>query len=334
MLRSLGVCDVDRTALHEARDRITTDLGSCPGTWSDYYELLSDQRPDVVAIATASHLHAQMAVDAFKGGAHVLVEKPLALSAADLEQVRLAKDAAGTQGTVGYVLRFLPHIRALKEAVDADRFGRILHASINVHWNRNAGYYEQARWRGTWERDGGALMNQCTHGIDMLQWIVGSPARRVHGTIRRFQRPIEAEDFGTAIVEFESGAVGTIVGSVNVYPTNHDETLSVFGEKGTVVIGGRSLNEVLTWEFEDSEENEAEAVRRLARNDAGRPVGHHALYADFLQAIREDREPLVTIEDAARSVQIVLGIYKSAKEGRPVGLPTDFATTDMHNYFE
>ena len=328
------LCDIDQSRTAEMAALAHPTTGWQPTPWDDYRPMLSEAKTDIVSIATASHLHAQMAVDAFESGAHVLIEKPIGLSTADIARVLAAQKNAGTVGTVAYVLRFLPHVRALKTAVDQGRFGRIFHASITVHWNRNAGYYEQARWRGTWERDGGALMNQGTHGIDLLQWIVGSPARRVSGAIRRFQRPIEAEDFGTATVEFESGAVGTFVGSVNVHPTNHDETLSVFGENGTVVIGGKALNEVLTWTFADSGDDELTAITELARNEAGAPVGHLALYADLVDAVTNGHKPLITLEDAARSVEIVLAIYQSAKEQRSVDLPTDFATTAMTGYFD
>lgn len=322
-LKLSHVCDIDETRMGSITDLVIEAGDKAPSQHKNYEDLLR-QGPDIVAIATASDSHARIAVDAFESGCHVVLEKPVALSSQDSRAIVDAlRSHDGRIGTVGYILRFLPHMRALKTAVVSGCFGRVLHASVSIHWNRNVNYYEQAPWRGTWGKDGGALMNQCTHGIDLLQWIIGSKPARVSGTIRRFQRPIEAEDFGTATVEFESGAVGTLVGTVNVYPSNHDTTLCVFGESGTVVIGGTALNEIITWQFEGEEP---------VREELGR-VGHLGLYDDLIASLDEGRAPFVTMEDATRSVDIVLAIYKSARDGHKVDLPCDFSTTEMSGYF-
>jgi predicted dehydrogenase len=175
-------------------------------------------------------------------------------------------------------------------------------------------------------------MNQCTHGIDLLQWALGGRVEKVYGVLRRRLRPIEAEDFGSAIAEFEGGAVGTIQGTVNVYPSNHDETLSVFGEKGTVVIGGKAMNEVKTWKFEGTPEaDEAALIAELNKPEG--PSGHTALYSDFAESLRAGREPLVNGEEGRKSSDLVLAIYRSMREGRPVLPPFDWKTTDMQNTF-
>jgi len=202
-----------------------------------------------------------------------------------------------------------------------------------VRWNRDADYYAQAPWRGTWDLDGGTLMNQCTHGIDLLQWMMGEDAVRVQAATRRFLRPIEAEDFGAAIVEFASGAVGIVEGTADVYPTNLNETLSLFGERGTVVIGGLAVNKIETWRFADAQTMGDTEDKVLDRNAKDPPTvygfGHTALYADFLDALEQDREPLVNGEAGRKALEIILAIYKSQKTGQPVDFPVEFSTTQM-----
>jgi UDP-N-acetyl-2-amino-2-deoxyglucuronate dehydrogenase len=250
-------------------------------------------------------------------------------------------DAAASAGkTLGVCFqnRFNAPIQKLKTAVDAGRFGRILHGQIQIRWNRNQGYYEQAPWRGTWDQDGGTLMNQCTHGIDLLQWLMDSPVKRVHGVTRRYQRPIQAEDFGSAILEFESGAVGIIEGTANVYPKNINETLSIFGEKGSVVIGGLAVNKIETWRFADAEQV-GDTEDQVINPDAKDPpsvygFGHSALYADYLDALENGRQPLVSGSEGRRAVDVVLAIYKSMKDGAPVDLPFAFSTEEMRGIFD
>jgi predicted dehydrogenase len=208
---------------------------------------------------------------------------------------------------------------------------------IQVRWNRNEGYYRQAPWRGTWALDGGTLMNQCTHGIDLLQWMMGENATRVQAVTRRYIRPIEAEDFGAAIVEFASGAVGIIEGTADVYPTNLNETLSLFGTDGTVVIGGIATNKLETWRFADAAEV-GDTEERVLNPDAKDPpsvygFGHTSLFSDVLDSIETGREPLVSGEKGKKALEIILAIYKSHKTGKPVDLPCDFSTMEMEGTF-
>jgi UDP-N-acetyl-2-amino-2-deoxyglucuronate dehydrogenase len=305
--------------------------------YEDHAELLATSKPDFVAIATESGIHAQITLDAIAAGCHVLTEKPMSLSTADSTRMIDAAASAGKTLGVCFQNRFNAPIQKLKTAVDAGRFGRILHGQIQIRWNRNQGYYEQAKWRGTWEQDGGTLMNQCTHGIDLLLWLMDSPVRRVHGVTRRFQRPIQAEDFGAAIIEFESGAVGIIEGTANTYPRNINETLSIFGEKGSVVIGGLAVNKVETWRFADAEAygDPEESVLNPTEEDPPSVYGfgHAALYRDFIDSLDQQRSPLVSGDEGRRAVDLVLAIYQSMKDGKPVDFPFDFATEEMKGIF-
>lgn len=305
--------------------------------YTDYRKMLEELRPDIVTIATESGKHPAISIDCLNAGAHVICEKPMALSTKDADAMILAAKNAGKKLAVCFQNRFNPPVQKLRTAVDAGRFGRLLNGMIQIRWNRNAAYYEEASWRGTWEQDGGALMNQCIHGIDLLQWFMGEDAIRVQAQTRQFLNPIQAEDFGAAIVEFKSGAVGIIEGSVCVQPKNLSETLSVFGEKGTAVIGGVSVNKIETWRLSDSDQYGDTENNVLNPDEKDPPTvygfGHSALFNNFVNAIEENREPLVSGKTGRNALELILAIYKSQKTGKAVELPCDFSTLEMEGYF-
>ena len=306
--------------------------------FADYKEMLNECKPDVVTIATESGKHKDIAVHCLKNGAHVICEKPMALSTSDAETMIDTARQNNKKLAVCFQNRFNAPVVKTRKALEKGRFGKMLHGMIQVRWNRNEGYYTQAPWRGTWEQDGGTLMNQCTHGIDILQWMMGEDAVRVQAQTRRFMRPIEAEDFGCAIVEFASGAVGIIEGTADVYPKNLNETLSLFGTDGSVVIGGLAVNKMETWRFADAEKVGDTEERVLNPNEKDPPTvygfGHTALFNDFIDAIEQGREPLVSGEKGKKALEIILAIYKSQKTGLPVNLPCDFSTIEMKGCFD
>ncbi len=301
--------------------------------FADYKEMLKECKPDVVTIATESGKHKDIAVHCLKNGAHVICEKPMALSTSDAQTMIDTAKQNNKKLAVCFQNRFNAPVVKTREALEKGRFGKMLHGMIQVRWNRNEAYYAQAPWRGTWEQDGGTLMNQCTHGIDLLQWMMGEDAVRVQAQTRRFMRPIEAEDFGCAIVEFASGAVGIIEGTADVYPKNLNETLSLFGTDGSVVIGGLAVNKMETWRFADAEKLGDTEERVLNPNEKDPPTvygfGHTALFNDFIDAIEQGREPLVSGEKGKKALEIILAIYKSQKTGLPVNLPCYFSTIEM-----
>lgn len=301
--------------------------------FADYKEMLKECKPDVVTIATESGKHKDIAVHCLKNGAHVICEKPMALSTSDAQAMIDTAKQNNKKLAVCFQNRFNAPVVKTREALEKGRFGKMLHGMIQVRWNRNEGYYAQALWRGTWEQDGGTLMNQCTHGIDLLQWMMGEDAVRVQAQTRRFIRPIEAEDFGCAIVEFASGAVGIIEGTADVYPKNLNETLSLFGTDGSVVIGGLAVNKMETWRFADAEKVGDTEEKVLNPNEKDPPTvygfGHTALFNDFIDAIEQGCEPIVSGEKGKKALEIILAIYKSQKTGLPVNLPCDFSTMEM-----
>jgi len=301
--------------------------------------MLSSEQLDLVAIATESGSHAAIGLDCVDAGCHVIIEKPMALSIADADRLIDAAEVKGVVLCACHQNRFNKSIQKLREAVEQGRFGRLFHGAAHVRWNRNRGYYEQAPWRGTWAQDGGALMNQCLHNIDLLRWMMGDHIDEVFAYTARLNHDyIEAEDLGLALIKFSNGAYGFIEGTTNVYPKNLEETLYIFGtnvypknleetlyifgEKGTVKVGGKSVNIIEEWNFVDQKDDPEEVKAKYHENPPNvYGFGHTPLYRDVVSAIREGRRPLVDGEAGKRAVELILAIYKSALEGRPVRRP-------------
>ncbi len=303
--------------------------------YADYTVMLDEIKPTLVSIATESGIHAEIALACIDRGINVIIEKPMAMNMADADEIIRRSREKGVKVCACHQNRFNKAVQQTRTAIESGRFGRMSHGSIHVRWNRNRDYYDQATWRGTWAQDGGCLMNQCIHGIDLLRWMLGDEVEEVYGTTKQqFHDYLEAEDLGMAVVRFKNGSVATIEGTVNVFPRNLEETLYLFGEKGTVKIGGTSTNNIDVWNFAD-ETDEDEANKNLCEatsNVYGN--GHTALFADVMDAINEDRDPYVDAVAGRNALEMVLAIYKSRKTGLPVKLPlTDFASTDMKGEF-
>jgi len=299
--------------------------------YRDYQELLERADIDIVSIATYSGTHAEITINALKLGKHVIVEKPMALSIKDADEMIETAKKYNRKLTVCHQNRFNSTVQKLRKAIEDKRFGKLVHGVASIRWNRNDDYYRQASWRGTWEQDGGTLMNQGIHNIDLLQWMMG-PVERLYAEADTFLRNIEGEDMGAAVLRFKNGAIGIIEGSACIYPKNLEETLSIFGEKGTVRIGGVAINKIIDWKFADGLDDEEEVKKEANYEDPDTVYGygHTPLYRDFIDAVLNDREPYITGEDGKKAVEIVLAIYKSRKTGLPVEFPLkDFSTLDM-----
>ena len=303
--------------------------------YTDYKKMIEENALDLIGIATESGLHAEIALYCIDHGIHVIIEKPMAMSMRDANEIIRRSQEKHVKVCACHQNRFNIAVQQLRNALESGRFGRLSHGSIHVRWNRNRGYYEQAPWRGTWAQDGGALMNQCIHGIDLLRWMFGDEVDEVYGVTRQqFHDYLEAEDIGMAVVKFKNGAVATIEGTTNVYPKNLEETLYVFGENGTVKLGGTSTNNIDVWEFRDETEADQKnkGLEEATSNVYGN--GHTSLYADMIDAIEHDRKPYVDAVAGRNALEMVLAIYKSQKEGRAVKLPLEeFASLDMAGEF-
>ena len=323
----VALCDLD---LKNTEDKILKfELDKDTPQYLDYKKMLKEKRPDLVAIATESGEHAKIALDCIDAGCHVIIEKPIALSIEDADAIINKAKEKGVKVCACHQNRFNKAIKKIRDAIDKKRFGKLLYGTAHIRWARDHEYYDRASWRGTWAQDGGALMNQCIHDIDLLRWMMGDDIIEVVGMTDRLKHDyIEAEDLGIALVRFANGSYGIIEGTTNVYPKNLEETLYIFGEKGTVKAGGEAVNIIEEWNFSDYMEDPEEVKREyheLPPNVYG--FGHTKLYADVIDAINNDREPYVNGEAGKRALELVLAIYKSQATGETVKLPLDKCST-------
>ena len=334
-LEIAAVCDILPEAMENLLAKHGLEQDSSIARYTDYIKMLDEVKPTLVSIATESGIHGQIALACIDRGIHVIIEKPMAMSMAEADEIIRRSREKHVKVAACHQNRFNVAVQKTRAALEAGRFGRLSHGSVHVRWNRNRGYYTQAPWRGTWAQDGGCLMNQCIHGVDLLRWMLGDEVEEVYGLTRQqFHDYLEAEDVGMAVLKFKNGAIGTIEGTTNVFPKNLEETLYLFGETGTVKIGGTSTNNIDVWDFAD--ETEADAANKNLKEATSNVYGngHTSLFADMVQAIEEDRAPYIDAVAGRNALEIILAIYKSQKTGLPVKLPlTDFASTDMAGTF-
>ena len=305
----VAVCDIEEEKAIERKKQYESVIeNSNIKVYTDYIKMIENEDIDVVAIATESGYHAKHAIDCLNKDIHVLIEKPMALSVEDADKMIAVAKERNKKICVSHQNRFNPPIQKLRRAIEEGRFGRLINGTARILWTRDDNYYKQASWRGTKELDGGTLMNQCIHNIDLLQWMMGSEVERIHAERDTFLRNIEMEDFGAILIRFKNGAIGIVEGSACVYPKNLEETLSIFGEKGTVVIGGLAVNEIKTWQFADERDYDKEDENVEVDSVYGK--GHTPLYKDFIDAINNDREPLINGKEGKKAMEIILKAYE------------------------
>ena len=330
----VAVSDVLPEKMDEKKRKF--ELGESTRAYTDYREMLEVEKPELVAICTESGKHAAIALDCIDAGCHVIIEKPIALSLVDADEIIRRTKARGVKACTSHQNRFNKSIQKIREAVEQGRFGKMFYGTAHIRWCRDENYYKQAPWRGTWEQDGGALMNQCIHNIDLLRWMMGDDVEEVVGMTDQLNHLyLECEDLGIALVKFKNGSYGVIEGTTDVYPKNLEETLYLFGEKGTVKAGGTSVNKIEAWQFADELDTEQDIIEEFHENPPNiYGFGHTPLYSDMIEAIQNNREPHVNAEAGRRALELVLAIYKSAAEGRPVTLPLkNISTMDFQGRF-
>lgn len=334
-LEIVAVCDPLKDAMESILAKKELNEDDSIHRYTDYKEMLAKEQPELVSIATESGLHAEIALYCIDHGVNVIIEKPIAMNIDDAQKIIDLSQKKGVKVSACHQNRFNIAVQKLRKAIEGNRFGRLSHGSIHVRWNRNENYYKQALWRGTWAQDGGALMNQCIHGIDLLRWMMGEDIVEVYGQTRQqFHDYLEAEDLGMAVLTFANGAIATIEGTTNVYPQNLEETLYIFGETGTAKLGGKSTNTIDVWDFADtqSDDEENRGFQEPTSNVYGN--GHTKLFADMIDAIKKDRQPYVDAVAGKNALETVLAIYKSAAEGKPVKLPlTNCSSVDFMGRF-
>lgn len=336
-LQIVAVCDVIEEKMEALLAKYNLQNETSIKRYTDYKQMLAENADiELISIATESGLHAEIALYCIEHNKNVIIEKPMAMSIADADKIIESAQKHAVKVSACHQNRFNVAVQKMRHALEAGRFGKISHGSIHVRWNRDKNYYDQAPWRGTWAQDGGALMNQCIHGIDLLRWMMGGEIDEVYGkTKQQFHHYLEAEDLGMAVVSFKNGAVATIEGTTNVYPKNLEETLYLFGETGTVKIGGTSTNNIDVWDFVDETEADAEnkGLKETTSNVYGN--GHTSLFADVIDAVKNNRQPYVDAKAGRDALELVLAIYKSAADGKPVKLPLkECSTLDFTGRFD
>ena len=313
----VDVCDIDPAALKAAVERTGAK------SHTSLTNMLKATAADLVVLTTPSGLHPQQAIDVAKAGKHVMTEKPMATRWQDGLRMVKACDDAGVRLFVVKQNRRNATLQLLKQAVDHGRFGRIYNVAMNVFWTRPQDYYDQGNgWRGTWEFDGGAFMNQASHYIDLLDWIVG-PVESVMAYTATQARNIEAEDSGVAAIQWRSGAMGTLNVSMLTYPKNLEGSITILGEKGTARIGGVAVNEIQEWQFEQAlpEDEQIKAASYATTSVYG--FGHPLYYANVIDTLRGQAEPETDGRSGLKSLELLVAMYRSAKDGVKVSLPLE-----------
>ena len=313
----VAVCDIDPVALQAHAGQYNV-----PG-YADMTEMLQKEQLDMVALCTPSGLHPQQAILAAQNKVNVLTEKPMGTRYADGVAMVKACDQAGVRLFVVKQNRRNATLQLLKRAVEQGRFGRIYNVALNVFWTRPQDYYDQGNgWRGTWEFDGGAFMNQASHYIDLLDWVVG-PVESVMAYTATQARDIEAEDSGVAVIKWRSGAMGTLNVSMLTYPKNLEGSITILGETGTVRIGGVAVNEIQEWQFADTRPEDADVKAASYATASVYGFGHPLYYKNIAEVMRGQAEPDTEGRSGLKSLELLVAMYRSAKDGVKVSLPLE-----------
>ena len=313
----VDVCDIDPAAL----ERAVQSTGA--SGHASLTAMLDKTTADCVILTTPSGIHPQQAVTVAKSGRHVLSEKPMATKWEDGLRMVRACEEAGVRLFVVKQNRKNATLQLLKQAVSQKRFGQIYMVSLNVFWQRpQEGYYDQAKWRGTWEFDGGAFMNQASHYVDLLEWLIG-PIESLHAYTATLARDIEAEDTGVLSVRWRSGALGSLNCTMLTYPKNLEGSITILGEKGTVRVGGVAVNEIQEWQFADSRPEDAQIKAASYETTSVYGFGHPLYYDNVIQTLRGEAKPEVDGREGLKSLEVLIAAYRSARDGVRVGLPLE-----------
>ena len=282
--------------------------------------MLAEVECDAVALCTPSGLHPQHGIIVAQAGKHVISEKPMAISLEAADRLIDACDRAGVHLFVVKQNRLNPAVQLIKRAIDKGRFGRIYLANVTVRWTRPQEYYDSAPWRGTWEFDGGAIMNQASHYVDLVQWLVG-PVESVVAKTATLARRIETEDTGAAVMRFRSGALGVLEVTMLTYPRNMEGSITILGERGSAKVGGLAVNRVEHWQFAEYDDDD-KLVETVATNPTSvYGFGHEGYYRNVLAVLQGRAQPDTDGRQGRKSLELILGIYESAKSGREVPIP-------------
>ena len=313
----VAVCDIDAARLADAAAR----TGARP--FESLEQLLDGSNADVVILATPSGLHASQAIRSAEAGRHVVTEKPMATRWDDGKAMVHACDVAGVFLFVVKQNRRNPTLQLLKRALDKKRFGRVYMVNINVFWTRPQSYYDSAAWRGTWEFDGGAFMNQASHYVDLLDWLIG-PVESVQAYTATLGRRIEVEDTGTVAIRWRNGALGSMNVTMLTYPKNLEGSITVLGDTGTVRLGGVAVNRIDHWEFAEPDPDDARIADASYETTSVYGFGHPLYYDNVIKSLRGEAVPETDGREGLHSLELLIATYLSARDGRRIALPLDY----------
>jgi UDP-N-acetyl-2-amino-2-deoxyglucuronate dehydrogenase len=313
----VSVCDVNPAALEAAAE--TTGAKPFPSLSG----LLKDTSADIVVLTTPSGLHPEQAIDVAESGLHVMTEKPMATRWHDGLRMVRACDDANVRLFVVKQNRRNATLQLLKQAVDQGRFGRIYMVNLNVFWARPQEYYDSAAWRGTWEFDGGAFMNQASHYVDLLDWLIG-PIESIQAYTATLARHIEVEDTGVMSIKWRSGALGSMNVTMLTYPKNLEGSITIIGEKGTVRVGGVAVNEIQHWEFAEPHENDEKIKQANYETTSVYGFGHPLYYDNVIKVLQGKANPETDGREGLKSLETLIATYLSARDGKRVALPLDY----------
>jgi len=316
-LELVAVCDNNSLTLEKAASK--TGVAGYPRLQA----LLENTELDLAAICTPSGLHAQQVIQCAQAGCHLMTEKPMATRWKDGLQMVKACDDAGVHLFVVKQNRRNATIQLLKQAIDKGRFGQIYLVHINVFWARPQAYYDSAKWRGTWEFDGGALMNQASHYVDLLDWLIG-PVESVQAMTGTLARHIEVEDTAVMNVRWRSGALGSMSVTMLTYPKNLEGSITIIGEKGTVRLGGVAVNEIQHWEFAEPDEDDKKIHDASYETTSVYGFGHPLYYENVIKTLRGEAQAETDGREGLRSLELLIAAYLSARDGRTVPLPLEY----------
>lgn len=313
----VAVCDIDNERVTVAANKLNAKA------YANLDEMLDAGGFDAVIITTPSGIHPLQAIKCAESGFHVVTEKPMATKFADGIEMVKACDKANVRLFVVKQNRLNPPIQLLKKAISSGRFGRIYSVACNVFWTRPQEYYDAADWRGTWEFDGGAFMNQASHYVDLLDWLIG-PVESVQSYTATLARNIDVEDSGVVALKWRNGALGTMNVSMLTYPKNLEGSITIIGEKGTAKIGGLAVNEVLVWDFLDKTPEDENVLKSSYQPTSVYGVGHPIYYYNVINTLKGTEEAHTDGREGLKSLELLIAIYLSARDGHKVSLPLKY----------
>lgn len=312
-----AICELSKELLDEKSNEYSVK------GYRRYEEFLEDENIDAVVLCTPSGLHPEQAILAAKAGKHVITEKPMATRWADGVRMVKACDEARVRLFVVKQNRRNATLQLLKRAIEEKRFGKIHMVHLNVFWTRPQEYYDQGKWRGTWELDGGAFMNQASHYVDLLEWLIG-PISDVQAMAGTLARDIEVEDTGVMNIRWRNNALGSMAVTMLTYPKNYEGSITILGEKGTVRVGGVAVNEIITWDFEEKKDYDDQIMDASYQTTSVYGFGHPLYYKNIVETFRGTAEPETDGREGLKSLEVLIAAYLSARDRKTVSLPLEY----------